>query len=74
MYKPSNTMLAVVGLLIAAVVYLWRLLRWYRIEQFKRYPRIQPDPIWGHLKMMGEAFKRVPKGAHSGESHDNQQQ
>ena len=66
MYRPSNTVLAVLAIVSAAGLYLWRLLRWYRLEQFKAYRRVPPDPFWGHLKAIGEAMKELPKGANSG--------
>lgn len=68
MYLPSNTFVAVLAIGVAGVVYLWRLITWYRVEQFKAYPRIQPDAFWGHLKLIGQAMKELPKGANSGES------
>jgi hypothetical protein len=68
MYRPSNTVVAVLAIVFAIIVYLWRLIQWYRIEQFKAYPRLPPHRFWGHLKLIGEAMKELPKGASSGES------
>jgi hypothetical protein len=62
----SNTTLALLAIVPVAGYYLVRLLRWYRVEQLKRYPRLEPDAVWGHLKWMGDVGKKIPPGGHSG--------
>jgi hypothetical protein len=51
---------------------LYKVLRYYRIEQLKGIPRLKPDLIWGHLKVVGEYIAKMEKekkGAHEGISY-----
>lgn len=56
--------------LIPLLVWLaYKFLNYYRIEQFKALPRMRPDLIWGHMKVVGEyvkASEKGRKGAHEG--------
>jgi hypothetical protein len=48
---------------------LYRTLRYYRIEQLKDLPRLKPDLIWGHMKVVNEYITEMEqsrKGAHEG--------
>ncbi|KIW01921.1 uncharacterized protein PV09_06762 [Verruconis gallopava] len=65
MYYPSGTSVAALAVLASGCVYLYRLLIWYRVEQFKSYLRLEPHWFWGHLKWIGETLPSLPKGAHS---------
>lgn len=55
---PSSARIALAVLAIVPLVlyHAYSLLRWYRVEQLKAYPRLRPDSIWGHLKDVGEAM------------------
>ncbi|QDS73378.1 hypothetical protein FKW77_007316 [Venturia effusa] len=54
-------------LLFLAAYLAYRFLRYYRINQFKALPRLKPDLVWGHMKVVGEyvrEMERERKGAH----------
>lgn len=59
-----------VPILVAAFAvlgsYLYHKIRWWRLEQFKDIPHVQPDGFWGHLKLMGEMMGSARKNAHPG--------
>ncbi|TLD37964.1 hypothetical protein E2P81_ATG03639 [Venturia nashicola] len=60
-------LLSILSLLPLLVWFVYRLLRYYRLEQFRGLPRMKPDLIWGHMKVVGEYVKEVEKerrGAH----------
>lgn len=59
-------LIAVVPVLIW---FLYKTLRYYRIEQLRDLPRLKPDLVWGHMKVVGEYIARVEKerkGGHEG--------
>jgi hypothetical protein len=62
----SSTLVTIISIISAALFYLYRLVRWHRIEQLKAYPRLKPHLIWGHLKWVGNTLKYLPKNAHKG--------
>ncbi|KAK0743544.1 cytochrome P450 [Schizothecium vesticola] len=62
-------MLAPILLTAFAVLatYLFRKIRWARLEQFKNIPQIKPSAFWGHLKLMGELMSSGRENAHPDE-------
>ncbi|KAE9978939.1 hypothetical protein EG327_007200 [Venturia inaequalis] len=49
--------------LVPLLVWLaYKFLNHYRTEQFKALPRMRPDLIWGHMKVVGEYVKASEKG------------
>jgi len=42
--------------------YLYRRLRWLRFEQYKDFPQLPSDLLWGHMKLMNEV--RTEPGQH----------
>src|SRR5215469_11644321 len=64
-------LLKIVFLIIPFVAfYLYRLLRWYRLEQFKDFPQARPSIIWGHLKVIHEIMQTCGHpGRHAGKEH-----
>lgn len=46
--------------------YLYRRIRYKRLEQFAEFPQLPTSVILGHLGAVDEYTKRAPKGAHPG--------
>ena len=62
-------LLKFVLLLIPVVLfYLYRRLRWLRFEQYKDFPQLPADLLWGHMKVINEV-RRAP-GQHLGQHSD----
>lgn len=53
------------------VPYLYRRIRFKRLQQYAEFPQLPPSLVLGHLQTVDEFVKRSPKGAHPGRVFTN---
>ena len=70
-FVDTMALLKIVLVIIAFVaLYLYRILRWHRFEQYKDFPQAPSSLLWGHLKLIHKVMQtRGHPGRHAGKQH-----